>query len=368
MKIGILTHYDVSNQGAQLQMYALTKKLEEMGNEVKTLTYHKNYDFFPDQEKRNQISIKSIPYIFKNFVIKKGVALTWHNTKKYLKNKKFRENNFVLQNYATADIDCAVVGSDEVLSIECGANMMMYGHCVNTNYVFSYAAAFGQTDVELLAKYHCTELVRSGLEKMFRVAVRDEKSADTVLKLTGKKPEIVCDPVLLYDFSNTHTEYKPIKKPYLVVYAYDKNMNDPEEIKAIRAYAKENGLLIVSPGTYHKWCDINIACDCLQWIEYMRNAQAIITDTFHGTILSIITNRPMAIKVRHINTNKLNALINEFQLNERKVEHFDADALKRIFSQDVNFELVNSIWEDKQRKGEEYIKNTLNMIRQENEA
>lgn len=368
MKIGVLTHYDVSNQGAQLQMYALTHELEAMGCDVSVLTYNKNYDFNLEQKGRNQISFSSIPYILKNFLIKKGVGLTWHNTKKYLVNKKFREQNFKMQNYATGDIDCAVVGSDEVLSIECGANMMMYGHCVNTNYVFSYAAAFGQTDVELLAKYHCMELVRSGLEKMFQVAVRDEKSADTVLKLTGKKPEIVCDPVLLYDFSNTHAEYKPIKKPYLVVYAYDKNMNDSEEIKAIRAYAKENGLLVVSPGTYHKWCDINIVCDCLQWIEYMRDAQAIITDTFHGTILSIITNRPMAIKVRNINTNKLNALIDEFQLNERKVEHFNVDALKRIFSQDVNFELVNSIWKDKQRKGEEYIKNTLNMIRQENEA
>ena len=76
----------------------------------------------------------------------------------------------------------------------------------------------------------------------------------------------------------------------------------------------------------------------------------------------------MAIKVRNINTNKLNALIDEFQLNERKVEHFDVDALKRIFSQDVNFELINSIWKGKQQKGEEYIKNTLNMIQQENRA
>ena len=31
MKIGILTHYNVNNQGAQLQMYALYNKLKELG-------------------------------------------------------------------------------------------------------------------------------------------------------------------------------------------------------------------------------------------------------------------------------------------------------------------------------------------------
>ncbi len=366
MKVGILTHYDVSNQGAQLQMYALTHQLEEMGNTVCTLTYRKNFDFYPETEKRNQISIKSIPYIFKNFLLKKGIRLTWHNTKKYLINKEFRKNHFSLCNYATADIDCAVVGSDEVFSIECGANMMMYGHCVNTDYVFSYAAAFGQTDVDLLKKYHADTLVRAGLEQMYRVAVRDEKSANTVKALTGKQPEIVCDPVLLYDFSNTHVKYKPIKKKYLVVYAYDKNMNSPEEVQAIRQYAKENDLLIVSPGTYHKWCDINIACDCLQWVEYIRNAQAIITDTFHGTILSIITNCPMVIKVRNINTNKLNALIKEFHLESRAIEKFSAENLTNIFRQKVDFDSVNSIWKEKQKAGLQYIQETLKQIQEEN--
>ncbi len=32
MKIGILTHYDVNNQGAQLQMYALKRELEKLGH------------------------------------------------------------------------------------------------------------------------------------------------------------------------------------------------------------------------------------------------------------------------------------------------------------------------------------------------
>lgn len=53
MKIGILTHYDVNNQGAQLQMYALYSKLEELGHTPKVLTYSKNYDFKMEERLKN---------------------------------------------------------------------------------------------------------------------------------------------------------------------------------------------------------------------------------------------------------------------------------------------------------------------------
>ena len=39
MKIGILTHYNVNNQGAQLQLYALSSYLKELGHDVYVLTY-----------------------------------------------------------------------------------------------------------------------------------------------------------------------------------------------------------------------------------------------------------------------------------------------------------------------------------------
>ena len=46
MKPGIITHYDVHNHGAQLQLYALCKQLGKFGYEARALTYKKNYDFY----------------------------------------------------------------------------------------------------------------------------------------------------------------------------------------------------------------------------------------------------------------------------------------------------------------------------------
>ena len=159
MKIGILTHYDVNNQGAQLQMYALYKKLEELGHEPIVLTYVKNYDFDKEKKLRYQASIKSIPYYIKNYLLKSGIGATYRNYEKLKLNKKFRKENFRFDNYATADIDMAIVGSDEVFSIPMGVNMMMYGHCVSTNKMISYAPSFGQTDIQLLEKHNAKTIV-----------------------------------------------------------------------------------------------------------------------------------------------------------------------------------------------------------------
>ena len=87
MKVGILTHYNVNNMGAQLQMYALSKVVQDMGHEPIILTYSKHFDFDdPDLEKRNIITIKSYPYIFKEFVVKKGMKQTFVNGKYFWTN------------------------------------------------------------------------------------------------------------------------------------------------------------------------------------------------------------------------------------------------------------------------------------------
>ena len=239
VKIGILTHYDVNNQGAQLQMYALYKKLEEYGHTPIILTYNKNFDFDMDAKLKNQVSIKSIPYYLKNYLIAKGLGLTVHNVCKYKANKDHRLSTFRYENYATADIDMAVVGSDEVFSLGAGVNMMMYGHVLNTNNVISYAPSFGQTDINTIEQYHCKHLIASGLSQFKALSARDANSASIIQELTGIEPTIVCDPVLLYDFKATHTSFGKLpKQDYMVVYSYDRHMTEEQEIKAIRAMRK----------------------------------------------------------------------------------------------------------------------------------
>lgn len=356
MKIGILTHYTVNNQGAQLQLYALYNFLKEHGYDVYVETYKKNYDFDTlNWEKRNEISIRSTGYIIKEFLIKKGLKQTWHNYRKYKLNKDFREQYFKFSNYALDHVDIAVVGSDEVLSLQSGANIMMYGHCVNADHLVAYAPCIGMTTLEEIKKRRCEALISSGLKMFDALSARDENTASIMSRLTGTSDiPIVCDPVLLYDFSTTHTPYKTIKGKYLIAYTYDRYFVDPIEIEAIKSYAKLKGLKVASVGTYHKWCDYNIACDPLQWIEYFRDAEAVVTNTFHGTVLSIITNTPMAV----ISTQpKIVSVLSSLGLSDRNMK--DISEVSIIMAKPIDFVLMNSRLSAFRESSMEYLVNAL---------
>lgn len=119
MKIGILTHYNVNNQGAQLQMLAMKYYLEDMGHNVYILTYEKNFDFDKEEAKKNSMSLLNFPYYLKKYFWKKGIGLTIFNIRKALTHKKsWKELNFVP--YDKNDCEVVVIGSDEVFSIDVG--------------------------------------------------------------------------------------------------------------------------------------------------------------------------------------------------------------------------------------------------------
>ncbi|WP_287622102.1 polysaccharide pyruvyl transferase family protein [Parabacteroides sp.] len=365
MRIGILTHYDVNNQGAQLQLYASYKLLEEWGHTPVVLTYRKNYDFVPQLERRNQISWASVPYIIKHFLIEKGVRLTWHNTRKYLINKRFRERSFCYEPYCSASIDAAYVGADEVFSLELGANMMMFGHGVNTDRMIAYAPSCGQTDMERIRRFHCGELIGGGLSRFKALSARDKQTAGMIRELTGRDVELVCDPVLLYEFPLDR--YKLPKgtprKDYLVVYSYDARFTDPQEIATVKEYARKHHLLTVSPGTYHGWCDVNIACDALEWLKCIQGASMVVTDTFHGTIAAAITNRPMAIYYsKSVNSSKMLDLVDRLDLRERLMAEVSSGELERVFSKELDRSSLNDRIEEFRKRSIFYLKNALDSV------
>lgn len=335
MKIGILTHYDVNNQGAQLQLYALYAQLAGMGHSPVVLTYKKNYDFAPEMELRNQITLSSVPYILKNYLMGKGLPLTVHNVRKYRCHRAFRREHFRFASYCRGELDAVVVGADEVFSLEFGANMMMFGHGVATDRLIAYAPSAGQTGLERIARFHCTELVRGGLSRFSSLSARDGNTHEIIRALTGKDVPIVCDPVLLYRFT---LDGIPLPKgtprqPYLAVYSYDARFVAPDEVRAIRDYARRHKLKTVSVGTYHGWCDVNVVCDCLQWLRCIQGAEAVVTDTFHGTIAAAITGRPLALSYSPAtNASKMVDLIGRLGFQSRLLAGFSCVEIERVLS------------------------------------
>ena len=356
MKTGILTHYEVNNLGAQLQMYALSCFLRSLGHEPVILTYRKNFDLIPEEAVKNNVSVSSVPYYLKNYLIKKGFGLFLHNAMKFEKLKNFRNDHFVYEEYDSKDLDAIVIGSDEVYSIDVGINKMMYGIGLNCSRKIAYAPSFGKATLEDLRVNNCYEMIQSGLSQMTFLSARDTHTQEMIQELTERDVPIVCDPVILMDFNDIPVCKNKIRKPYVMIYSYDSNLKEPEEYEAVKMFAQRHHLLTVSAGTYHKWCDVNITCDPLEWVQYFRDAEFVITDTFHGFVTSLKTERPFAVYVRNkISPYKMRSLMEQTGTEDREFTSFTFADLEKLYMQEMDYTAVSVKLNKFRQKGVDYL-------------
>lgn len=359
MDIGIITHYDVHNHGALLQLNALCKVLEAMGYEVAALQFEKNYDFLGTEFKdKYNISVRSVPY-YLGYLAKKGLRKTWYNIQKKKKLDRFKIQEKLIGDYYTRyrSLRAVIVGSDEVFALHTGPTPVFWGYAMPTDNVFAYAGCFGPTTLEDIKIKHCENFVKGGLKGMSSLAVRDKNSHDIIRELIGKNAQIVCDPVLLYGYKEELKRLPKVKlKPYLLVYAYDNNMNDEQEVQVIKAYAKAHGLQTVSLGFYHSWCKKNINVNPVTLLSYFRDAECVVTDTFHGSVMSILINAEFAVRLRG-NGNKLGNLLEEYGLTERIISK--GRGLNELFANKIDWIKVNAELLRRRENSAAYLTNCL---------
>lgn len=335
MKYGIITHYDVHNHGALLQLNALKQVLNNLGIEAFALQFDKNYDFMGRQLKaKYDISLKSVG-IYAKFLCERGLKSTFYNWRKRRLLNEFRRSQSLIGPYYTecGELDGVVVGSDEVFALHTGPTPAFFGHALPTEKVFAYGGCFGPTTIEDIDRLHCRAFVASGLQSMCGLGMRDQNSISIAAELTGGKPELVCDPVILYGYKEEISQLEvKMKSPYMVVYSYDNKFDDQSDV--ILEYARKKGLKVVSPGFIQKWADINVNVDPIELLSWFKGAECVVTNTFHGCVMSLITGREMAVKMRG-NANKLFNLMCEYGIENRVFG--DGKTLDDVFSQTVDW-------------------------------
>lgn len=339
---GIVAHYDVHNHGALLQLTALIRVLAKRGINAKALRFDKNYDFMGHELKaKYDVSIKSVG-IYLKYLKEKGIGCTRYNYLKRSTLNYYKMREGIVGDYysESPELDAVIVGSDEVFALHTGPTPVFFGHCLPTQNVMAYAGSFGPTTHDEICHRHSEALVGSGIGAMKYVTVRDANSASVVKALTGKEPPIVVDPVLLYGYVKEIADSDaPDIKDYLLIYAYDNRMNSEEEVTAIKNYARSRGLKTVSPGFYHSWCDYNINVDPINLLSYFKHATEVVTDTFHGSVMSLITNAKLAVKTRESNHLKLSNLLREYGIEDRIFT--DWGDLASVMAPEIDYEKVN---------------------------
>jgi len=193
------------------------------------------------------------------------------------------------------ELDAIIIGSDEVWHYEDkSASPIKFAVGLKADKIISYAPSCGGVNLD----HPIPNYVQEGLKKFTSLSARDDLSEQLVQRVLNITPARVLDPTLLYDFPVYEDAFtrKIKQEKYLLMYFCERL---PEEgHQKIRDYADAHGWKIYGAGEYAKYySEITINVSPFQWVEMFRNAQFVLTGTFHGAVFSLITQRNFAAYV-----------------------------------------------------------------------
>ena len=182
-------------------------------------------------------------------------------------------------------------------------------------------------------------------------------------QLTGKEPVYNLDPVLTYDYMHCCDKIPQLQadEKYLILYAYAGRISN-EEADWISAYAKKKNLKVYAIGGVQKCADRFVDCSPFEVLAYFRNAE-VITDTFHGSIFSVITHRPFTTLIRksvgnsYGNEEKLSDLLERLGLANRMTTKIED--VESVNEKTVDYEIVDESLKAQREVAKEYLRKNL---------
>lgn len=332
-KVGIITYYSAINEGAFLQAYCLSNFLKsEFDTEV----------VFVRNTERNCREIEQLKSLLKGHNPKQIIS----NISRYRAMKKAQMDNFTIESRSSV-FDLIVVGSDEMWNV---SNKMYsvynLGIGYKANQFISYAVSMGQYE-DALPKDAIERIADFSL-----LSVRDNNSV-TVLKQAGFKDiKIHLDPVFLYDIEAV----EPLKKlpRFLLVYGLITNQS---EISAIEKFANNHGLTIISLDIFNKWCHNIVAHSPFEFIGYIDKAEYIVTNMFHGTMLSAVRNKKFVSILTKRRKNKVLYAAELLGFTNRCLKNPEEVIAKLncILPAEINYSLINRCIENEKKRTIEYF-------------
>ena len=353
--------FRVPNYGSYLQSLGLLNTLRGLGCSSRLLDYRPEAPVVPHSSLYHHLwRLKKIPAV--DYLIDTYASVSGDCSFSLRYKREFLPEIGV--GYASnhrEPVDIAIVGSDEVFNcLQSGFNVgfspMLFGEGVHADKVASYAASFGSSTIDKLYSYGVADKISGWLRNMSAISVRDSNSKEIVDELLGADvAQVHFDPVLVSDYGLPNVSLNI--GPYAVLYTYKNRAYAVEEVEAIRRFCVQNGLRLVSFGDAKEWVDEKIDAAPLEMLAYFSKASFVITDTFHGAVFSIKTNRNFAVLVRDDNRNKLEDLLLRVGQGDRIMSGFDD--LQALYDEPAVFDATNRLVDDERKRTRDYLRRVV---------
>lgn len=291
-KAAIITLTKDLNYGNRLQNYAVEQLIGQRGYQAATL-FNTMWSVYKSTSR------------FKSYV---GIPLTW------LKNRKlgilrqtialfdrFNEQFIHLaeeydrnssMNYILNKYDVFITGSDQVWN--------PYWNFIGEKEYLTFVA--GKKKIALSASFGVSKIpenrkkeIAHWLNGLDAISVRETRAAEIVKELTGKDVQILIDPTMcISDKKWLRIAKKPLffaHKQYVLMYVLGKM---PKECLAtVLQYCEKTGsdLVVLKDNKIGENCPIGPR----EYLYLIANAKYVITDSFHGSVFSILFHRNFAV-------------------------------------------------------------------------
>ena len=152
------------------------------------------------------------------------------------------------------------------------------------------------------------------------------------------------------------------EEKYLILYAYAGRISN-EEADWISDYAKKKNLKVYAIGGIQKCADCFVDCSPFEALAYFRNADEVITDTFHGSIFSVITHRSFTTLIRksvgnsYGNEEKLSDLLERLELANRMTTKIED--VENINEKEIDYAKGDELLKAHRKVAKEYLRKTL---------
>lgn len=302
MKIGIITYWKAKdNYGQILQSFALQEYLRKHGHEPFLMRYNDN--------PRLEATFKWSRILI--YLLKLPIYVSWFVKQKQMQNKvtKYEQSVVNVDRHFTDFMRTNIAHTEEVYTEEnirqnppvadayiCGSDQIWAGDWAyyldfapDDKPKIAYAPSLGG-----LTKFpiEYEEHMKALLARFSFIGMREQSGVDVCHRLGRKDAVKVVDPTLLL----TREDYDKVRistkcdKPYLLMYILGNPMAC--KVEEIFEYAKSRGLDVKYVTSGHADNHEHIYAQVGEWIDLIANADMVITNSFHGTVFSLIYHTP----------------------------------------------------------------------------
>lgn len=382
-KIGLCICYDTKNYGSMLQALATCEVLSSFGYDYEIIRYTRKKTLgllfrsigrIPNEIKKRRFQKKCKIILSKYPKIQKEIARRERCFEAFITRFFYKISSkcdtFKQLKKLSLSYDAVIVGSDQLWRPE-GYSTGFYNLLFVPDNIpkISYSTSFGTQDIPNSKK----RVAKKFLKRFSAISVREIQGCQIIKQLIGNTVPITLDPTLLF----TSKEWKKMlgkveienKEKYIFCYFLGKNPEHREQALKLKALT---GYRIITLPHLDEVVENDFSfgdeqlfnIDPVKFFYLVEGAEYILTDSFHGTVFSILNRKKFMTFNRYSeqSKNSRNSRIDSlFTLLNLQVRRYNGQ-IENIFDE-IQYDSVERTLDELKEMSISYLKQALQVIK-----